>query len=354
MRRKIILVIFIAITSLLSLIIFSTQEKNPEILDYKKCSKITDISRGNECYASYFVKESQKIGQVKMLEEVGRLEGSNQFVGRCHSISHLIGQKLYKLKGVGAIEGNIDICSQGVMHGITEGAGKTQDVKKLKLVMQKICDISKGAGCFHGAGHALGMSGISMVDTADVCESFTLKNGDKISLDSRFQCLAGYIMQKNIDKGNPKVTKSEIAEICSSLSGEALNFCTIQYNRGMIGNIGERVPAGAEQYLNDLSSFCRLQIDGMIRLCFVSMGMSIADGVKNNSKSTYVYKWINKYCDGKNSIYCINGYSNIVYSLLSERATEDLKRMCLDIKGITVKSCLEEVSSSKAGIIKNA
>ena len=340
---------------LLSLFIFlrtESVERSLNIESFKLCDKSgRSIDEVSLCQSKIILS----VKGVGISDTIRRLESEGEFKGSCHLTSHYVGRALSReINDVERFiaDNDLSLCSQGLLHGYLEGAlskGKTGEARTLAEVL---CS-GKGSGCIHGFGHSLSLSHLPSSQIAPICVDVVdnIKLGEESDiLDSAlFNCVAGYLMQEDIDNRDSfsSLRLKDFQDFCGvfSTSRSTEVYCLISLYRIYISF--PEVPRDVQNSSNALFREGKLESDKIIdskfkefslycstlkakigELCNLSLGMSYADHYSFNRDKRFLSSKVASFC-GSNYT-CYDGYFQIIISQIPSDVSDFFSRFCSD------------------------
>jgi len=366
MRKMQVLVILTTMLTLSSLIIISTQEKQFNSKSLSQCnSKNNSSEMTANCYASMIIDIPTK----DITKVISNLEKTEVFKIRCHVVAHKVGGLMaekYPIEKLLKDKVDLNLCSQGLLHGFLEGVGKSGDTDKLVSVAVKLCGQDEPTGCIHGAGHALADTKISITKAGDICLKLTprLRNQDKEKSLSPFyynvNCIGGYIMQDTINQPlKYKELKKENFPGDCLLNDSSLKYgCYFAYYRiyakqplgkgnREVGKTGvtENDPKH-DLKLAEFKKYCNTLPQEALQECHKYAGMTLADVYNYDRKPNLISPIVEKYC--KENLECLTGYFEILTSQLGSQSQGYFEDFCTLTKcESALKTTLKKYSLGK-------
>lgn len=366
MRKMQALIMLTTMLSLSSLIIISTQEKQFSSKSLSQCnSKNNSSDMTANCYASMIIDIPTK----DITKEISDLEKTEVFKIRCHVVAHKVGGLLaekYTIEKLIKDKVDLNLCSQGLLHGFLEGVGKSGDTDKLVSVAVKLCGQDEPTGCIHGAGHALADTKISITKAGDICLKLTprLRDQEKVKSLSSFyynvNCIGGYIMQDTINQPlKYNELKSENFPGDCLLKDNSLRYgCFFAYYRiyakqplgkgnREVGKTGfTENDSRHDLKLDEFKKYCNTLPQEALHECYKYSGMTLADVYNYDRKPNLISPIVQKYCEV--NLECLTGYFEILTSQLGSQSQGYFKDFCtLDICESALKATLEKYSLQK-------
>lgn len=310
-----------------------------------ECNELINVS--NDRYVDCLKEPIKMVSVENYSSYISKLDDDGVFNNKCHAISHLLGRDFF-LRGYSLDYLDKNICSQGLLHGYLEGVGSTGNIEMLVKLGVDLCNEHVG-GCAHGFGHSLSMSKLSYSKISEVCRKYGNKlsikgrdeGGEEIPLDLDLfsNCVAGYVMQENIDLkleglsspfnsycGESSVTNNlpchiAVYRINSNKPGVVVNG-KFNFFTEIEGDIFR------ERNILDFYKFCRGLNEGSYKIiCFKTYGNSLADVFGPERSSKFLSLKINNFCNDNK--YCFEGYFSIIYSLLNKNNINFIDAICL-------------------------
>ena len=323
--------------------------KNKVSFNESKFLNCKNLDLAVELRADCYAKELMNLPIAELTSKMATYEKANEFKGKCHTVSHQVGRSIAaRYSSSEAIEAKIDLnlCSQGVLHGFLEETGKESSIDNLVEVAALLCNTEERSGCIHGVGHAFAYAGITLEKTNEVCTLLTPKlrispEGKNLpELKYNVNCIAGYIMQDSINSPSKYANNSPslFKEICSFDNKETSLGCNLGYFRlyakepafaakGKI-NFYNSQPGDKinDEKMAEFKNYCSTLKSSLRDECNLNLGMTFADVYSLGRKSNFVSVALSKFCELEN--FCYIGYFEIITSQLQSQSTTYFKDFC--------------------------
>ena len=323
--------------------------KNKASFNESKFLNCKNLNLGEELKADCYAKELMNLPLTNITRKMASYEKANEFKGKCHTVSHQVGRSIAaRYSSSEAIEAKIDLnlCSQGVLHGFLEETGKESSIENLVEVAALLCNTEEGSGCIHGVGHAFAYAGITIEKTNEVCTLLTPKlrispSGKRLpELKYNVNCIAGYIMQDSINSPSEYSNNSRetFNKICSFGNEETSLGCSLGHFRLYVKepafdtkkkiNFYKSLPSDKikDKKLVEFKNYC-IGLEASLKdECTLYLGMTFADVYSFARDSNYVSVALSKLCEFENL--CYIGYFEIITSQLQSQSQAYFKDFC--------------------------
>jgi mono/diheme cytochrome c family protein len=253
-------------------------------------TKLTDCSsRGDDCYPQAFGNIAYEDGPRKALDELERLEQTNQIVrATCHRIAHMIGAGgLRHFDGdVGSafVEGT-PTCGSGYYHGLLQWklAGLEED--QVAPVAREACNDSKIRQnnfiyyqCVHGLGHGLMLyTGLELPIALKLC------HGLQTEFDQT-SCSGGVFMENlssSFGLHTRWLRKGNLLYPCTIVSQQDKLYCYLLVSSRILPAVGWNWKKAAD--------WCRRSEKGWVDVCFQSYGRDASGAAVHDPDRTRAY-----------------------------------------------------------------
>lgn len=341
--------------------------KNKVSFNENKFLNCKNLNLADELRADCYAKELMNLPLAQVTSKMAAYEKMNIFKGKCHTVSHQVGRLVASRNTSSeAIKAKVDLnlCSQGILHGFLEETGKKSSIENLVDVAALLCNTEEGSGCIHGVGHAFAYAGISIEKTNQVCTLLTPKlristQGKNLpELKYNVNCIAGYIMQDSINTPSKYTNNSRetFNKTCSFTNKETSLGCNLGYFRLYAKeptfdtkekiNFYKSQPADKinDEKLVEFKNYCSSLEASLKEECTLYLGMTFADVYSFARESNSVSSVLGKLCGLENL--CYTGYFEIIISQLQSQSQAYFKDFCQsEICSINYKQIMKKSNS---------
>ena len=266
------------------------------------------------CLIEFFQKQAKSTDLKTAVALMGTWANqSSGLEGRCHEVSHAIGQWAYRTYANGALKADLNACGYGFGHGMLEAAGKVLSSDEIANQFSSVCDEAGAAGeellgsCVHGFGHAIAAAELSTVEASKVCVALAAKLKNDMM---EFGCMEGWAMGLANEQVNEFIALKDGArsyDRCTGITGDSLSACVLAFYSSWTTtpfNSAQDIPT-SEVRVGQFHDLCGTYAGREAELCFGRLGQAASQVMFFTLTPEQAAPKVLKACDGAYADSCL-------------------------------------------------
>lgn len=286
-------------------------------------------------YISNILEDEKREGsKVSIMSYLNLLKTNQQLNVSCHTVTHKLGEYIYKKYGIDFYEEKYKGCLSGFLHGFLiaiakESKSESSFYKKSEYLCSKISESEEKRQCYHGMGHGLSTRSVKLENSLLTCLKIKM-------LEFKRECVTGSAMEWSNSRIEKRDTKlGELEGLCQIMREETLL-------RECLAQILQHQDSMSRDPLTFIK-FCegkeKVQREG----CFEALGYILVNNnfSKINENIFVVSGLINSYCEKEGRYWCLHSIIHRSLSLKLIESDSICKKVIKSIRDV----CASEVKS---------